>query len=81
LTELASSIAIHGVAQPLVVAPKPDGYRLVASELAGLEQVDVIVRQPDEGSSGFELVGVGLLDWVHLLTGDVLDDRQQLAGR
>jgi len=52
LNELASSIAEHGVLQPLIVRPLPDGsYQLVAGErrwraarLAGLAEVPVIVR-------------------------------------
>jgi ParB/RepB/Spo0J family partition protein len=62
LDELAKSIAVHGLLQPIVVAEDGDGYRLIAgerryraAELAGLEQVPVVVRQPDEGASGFEL--------------------------
>jgi ParB/RepB/Spo0J family partition protein len=62
LDELAKSIAVHGLLQPIVVAEDGDGYRLIAgerryraAELAGLEQLPVVVRQPDEGSSGFEL--------------------------
>ena len=62
LDELAKSIAVHGLLQPIVVAQNGDRYRLIAgerryraAELAGLEQVPVVVRQPDEGSSGLEL--------------------------
>jgi ParB/RepB/Spo0J family partition protein len=62
LDELAKSIAMHGLLQPIVVAENGDRYRLIAgerryraAELAGLKQVPVVVRQPDEGSSGLEL--------------------------
>ena len=62
LDELAKSIAVHGLLQPIVVAENGDGYRLIAgerryraAELAGLEQVPVVVRRLDEGSSGLEL--------------------------
>ncbi len=52
LGELASSIAEHGVLQPLIVRPMPDGgYQLVAGErrwraarTAGLTEVPVIVK-------------------------------------
>ena len=57
LKELADSIAEHGVLQPLVVTPSPDGEgyqliigerRLQAAQMAGLDTVPVIVRQVDE---------------------------------
>lgn len=52
LSELSESIREHGVLQPLIVRPLPDGsYQLVAGErrwrasrLAGLTEVPVIVR-------------------------------------
>lgn len=53
LRELADSIAIHGVLQPLLVRPMTDGsYQLVAGErrwrasrMAGLTEVPVIIRE------------------------------------
>lgn len=53
LRELADSIAVHGVLQPLLVRPLADGgYQLVAGErrwrasrMAGLVEVPVIVRE------------------------------------
>jgi ParB/RepB/Spo0J family partition protein len=62
LAELAASIQQHGVLQPLVVTPRPEGgYTLVAGErryraaqLAGLEEVPVAVCR-EEGSSSLEL--------------------------
>lgn len=53
LSDLAHSIEQHGVLQPLLVRPKPDGsYQLVAGErrwrasrLAGLTEVPVVVRE------------------------------------
>jgi ParB family chromosome partitioning protein len=52
LEQLAASIAIHGVLQPVLVTETLDGYQLVAGErrvraaqLAGLDRVPAIVRQ------------------------------------
>ena len=53
LEELANSISTHGVIQPLLVRPLPDGgYRLVAGErrwrasrMAGLTEVPVVIRE------------------------------------
>ncbi len=56
LAELASSIKNHGLAQPLIVSydQASDTYELIAGErrlraceLAGLKEVDVVVRAPD----------------------------------
>ncbi len=56
LAELAQSISVHGVLQPLLVKPMTNGrYLLVAGErrwrasrMAGLSQVPVIIREMDE---------------------------------
>ena len=53
LAELADSIAKHGVIQPLLVRPMPDGsYQLVAGErrwrasrIAGLTEVPVVIKE------------------------------------
>jgi ParB family chromosome partitioning protein len=52
LESLASSIAIHGILQPVLVTEVLDGYQLVAGErrvraaqMAGLDRVPAIVRQ------------------------------------
>jgi ParB family chromosome partitioning protein len=52
LEQLAASIAVHGVLQPVLVTEILDGYQLVAGErrvraaqLAGLDRVPAIVRQ------------------------------------
>jgi ParB/RepB/Spo0J family partition protein len=78
LDELARSIALHGLLQPLVVAENACGYRLIAGErryraaqLAGLAQVPVVVREPDEGSSGLELAIVENVERVGL---DVVEE-------
>lgn len=56
ISELADSIAQHGLIQPIVVRPTTDGrYSIIAGErrwracrLAGLQQVPVIVKDADE---------------------------------
>lgn len=55
LAELAESIRIHGVIQPLIVTRKGDHYQIVAGErrwraakLAGLKEIPVIVREYSE---------------------------------
>jgi len=52
LAELADSIALHGVLQPLLVRPMAGGYQLVAgerrwraSQRAGLSEVPVVIRE------------------------------------
>lgn len=52
LEDLAASVRVHGVVQPIVVRPAGDGYEIVAGErrwraavLAGLETVPAVVRQ------------------------------------
>jgi ParB family chromosome partitioning protein len=63
LRELADSIREHGILQPLVVIPQPDGtYQLIvgerrlrASQLAGLTMVPVIVRDAMEEQQKLEL--------------------------
>ena len=56
LMDLSASIAQHGVLQPLLVRPMPDGsYQLVAGErrwrasrMAGLTEVPVVIRDMNE---------------------------------
>jgi ParB family transcriptional regulator, chromosome partitioning protein len=63
LEELASSIREHGILQPLVVVPQPDGnYQIIvgerrwrASQIAGLTKVPVIVRDAMEEQQKLEL--------------------------
>jgi ParB family transcriptional regulator, chromosome partitioning protein len=62
LLELAESIKVHGILQPVLVRPLPGtGYELIAGErrwraarLAGLDRVPAIVR-PSEDSERLEL--------------------------
>jgi ParB family transcriptional regulator, chromosome partitioning protein len=63
LQELAASIKEHGILQPLVAVPLPDGYyqlivgerRLRAAQLAGLSKVPVILRDTMEEQKKLEL--------------------------
>ena len=63
LQELAASIREHGILQPMVVVPLPDGMyqlivgerRLRASKLAGLTKVPVVIRDFMEEQKKLEL--------------------------
>ena len=63
LGELAASIAVHGVLQPIIVRSLPDGsYQLIAGErrlraarLAGLETVPAVLRQTEATETRLEL--------------------------
>jgi ParB family transcriptional regulator, chromosome partitioning protein len=64
LGELAESIRLHGVLQPLLVRPLADGYELIAGErrwraarLAGLQAVPAVVRS-DAGSDAQLVLGL-----------------------
>ncbi len=64
LGELAESIRLHGVLQPLLVRPLADGYELIAGErrwraarLAGLQTVPAVVRS-DAGNDGQLVLGL-----------------------
>jgi ParB family chromosome partitioning protein len=57
LDELATSIAEHGVLQPILVTNSAGGYRLIAGErrlraaqMAGLERIPALVRSADEAA-------------------------------
>ena len=65
LAELADSIAKHGVIQPLLVRPMPDGsYQLVAGErrwrasrMAGLTEVPVVIKElSDDAAMALALI-------------------------
>jgi len=56
LQQLSSSIAEHGVLQPILVTETIDGYRLIAgerrlraAEMAGLERIPALIRTVEEG--------------------------------
>lgn len=66
LEELAESIKVHGIIQPITVREKPDGkYELVsgerrtrASKIAGLSKIPAFVRQADDQ----EMVEMALIE-------------------
>ncbi len=66
LEELAQSIRLHDIIQPLTVAPVPDGkYRLIAGErryraakIAGLKDVPVYIREANDA----QLLELALLE-------------------
>ena len=63
LGELAASIAVHGVIQPVIVRALADGqYELIAGErrlraarMAGLETIPAVVRDEEGGGASLEL--------------------------
>jgi ParB family transcriptional regulator, chromosome partitioning protein len=63
LGELAASIAVHGVLQPVIVRNLADGsYQLIAGErrlraarMAGLETIPAVVREASDGTDSLEL--------------------------
>jgi len=63
LGELAASIAVHGILQPIVVRALADGgYELIAGErrlraarLAGLDVIPAVVRDSNAGTDSLEL--------------------------
>jgi ParB family transcriptional regulator, chromosome partitioning protein len=63
LGELAASIAVHGILQPIVVRSLADGsYELIAGErrlraarMAGLDAIPAVIRDSDAGTDSLEL--------------------------
>ena len=64
LRELAESIKVQGVMQPVLVRPVGDGYEIIAGErrvraaaIAGLHEVPVIIKQvPDNAALAMSLI-------------------------
>src|SRR3989440_12790087 len=72
LGELAESIRLHGVLQPLLVRPLSDGYELIAGErrwraarLAGLQTVPAVGRSGAANDSQPVLRLIGNLQRAH----------------
>jgi len=80
LTELADSIHAHGVIQPLIVIPKPDGKfvliagerRWQAAQRAGLRTVPVITRQ----ANNQEMLEVALIENVQRADLNALEEAE-----
>ncbi len=80
LAELAASIREHGVIQPLIVVPKPDGtFTLIAGERrwqaaqkAGLQKVPVITRQ----ANNQELLELALIENVQRADLNALEEAE-----
>ncbi len=80
LTELAESIRAHGVIQPLIVIPKPDGKfvliagerRWQAAQRAGLRTVPVITRQ----ANNQEMLEVALIENVQRADLNALEEAE-----
>lgn len=82
LAELADSIRIHGVVQPVVVTKTPEGYRLVVGErryraatMAGLTEIPAIVREYAER----EVLEVALIENLHREDLNPIEEAQAYA--
>jgi ParB family chromosome partitioning protein len=83
LGELAESIRLHGVLQPLLVRRLADGYELIAGErrwraarLAGLQAVPAVVRA--DGSNDEQLV-LGLIENLQRTDLDPIEEARGLS--
>src|SRR5438132_5065544 len=83
LGELAESIRMHGVLQPLLVRPLGDGYELIAGErrwraarLAGLRAVPAVVRS-DAGND--EQLVLGLIENLQRTDLDSVEEARGLS--
>jgi len=82
LDELAASIALHGVLQPLVVEPGEEGRyslqigkrRLAASKIAGLDKVPAIILDGPLGSE--ESLAMRLVENIHRENLDPIDEAE-----
>jgi ParB family chromosome partitioning protein len=80
LTELAESIRQHGVIQPLIAVPKPDGKfiliagerRWQAAQRAGLQTVPVVTRQ----ANNQEMLEVALIENVQRADLNALEEAE-----
>jgi len=83
LGELAESIRLHGVLQPLLVRPLSDGYELIAGErrwraarLAGLQAVPAVVR--GDAANDAQLV-LGLIENLQRTDLDPIEEARGLS--
>ena len=83
LGELAESIRLHGILQPLLVRRLPDGYELIAGErrwraarLAGLTSVPAVVRS-DAGND--EQLVLGLIENLQRTDLDPIEEARGLS--
>jgi len=82
LDELAASIALHGVLQPLIVEPGEEGRyslqigkrRLAASKIAGLETVPAIILDGSLGAE--ESLAMRLVENLHRENLDPIDEAE-----
>src|SRR5215472_1093970 len=81
LRELADSIRLHGVLQPILVRRLPDGYELIAGErrwraarLAGVQRVPAIVRHEADSEDSL------LLGLIENLQREDLDPIEEARG-
>jgi len=85
LDELAASIALHGVLQPVVVESGEEGRyrlqigkrRLAASKLAGLDKVPAIILDDQLGSE--ESLAMRLVENIHREDLDPIDEAEAYA--
>ncbi len=82
LGELAESIRLHGVLQPLLVRRLPDGYELIAGErrwraarLAGLTAVPAVVRT---SAGNDEQLVLGLIENLQRIDLDAIEEARGL---
>ena len=82
LDELAASIALHGILQPLVVEPGDEGRyklqigkrRMAAAKMVGLEKVPVIVL--DDSLSSENSLAMRLVENIHREDLDPIDEAE-----
>ena len=85
LDELAASIALHGVLQPLVVEPGEEGRyslqigkrRFAASKIAGLDKVPAIILDDPLGAE--ESLAMRLVENIHREDLDPIDEAEAYA--
>ncbi|HKV86446.1 MAG TPA: ParB/RepB/Spo0J family partition protein [Candidatus Dormibacteraeota bacterium] len=82
LGELAESIRLHGVLQPILVRGLPDGYELIAGErrwraarLAGLTSIPAVVRP---GAADDEQLVLGLIENLQRMDLDPMEEARGL---